>query len=83
MPDNAVAQAILAQTGAIMSTSLILPDQSEQLTDPYEMRMKLGKTVDMIVDGGACSVQPTTLVDLVDGVPEVLRIGNGDPKPFQ
>ena len=47
------------------------------------MRMKLGKTVDMIVDGGACSVQPTTLVDLVDGVPEVLRIGNGDPKPFQ
>jgi tRNA threonylcarbamoyl adenosine modification protein (Sua5/YciO/YrdC/YwlC family) len=84
VPDNAVAQAILAQTGgAIMSTSLILPDQSEQLTDPYEMRMKLGKTVDMIVDGGACSVQPTTLVDLVDGVPQVLRIGNGDPKPFQ
>ena len=46
------------------------------------MRMKLGKTVDMIVDGGACSAADDT-VDLVDGVPEVLRIGNGDPKPFQ
>ena len=84
VPDNAIAQAILEQTGEpIMSTSLILPDQSEQLTDPLEMRLKLGNTVDMIVDGGGCSLQPTTLVDLVDGVPEVLRLGKGDPNPFQ
>lgn len=84
VPDNAVAQSILAQVGEpIMSTSLILPDEPEQLIDPYEMRMKLGKLVDMIVDGGACSLEPTTMVDLVEGVPEVVRVGKGDPEPFQ
>ena len=66
-----------------MSTSLILADEPEQLIDPYEMRMKLGKLVDMIVDGGACSLEPTTMVDLVEGVPEVVRVGKGDPEPFQ
>jgi tRNA threonylcarbamoyl adenosine modification protein (Sua5/YciO/YrdC/YwlC family) len=84
VPDHAVAQSILAQVGEpIMSTSLILPDEPEQLIDPYEMRMKLGKLVDMIVDGGACSLEPTTMVDLVEGVPEVVRVGKGDPEPFQ
>lgn len=84
IPENAIAQAILEQTGEpIMSTSLILPDESDALADPFEMRLKLGKTVDMIIDGGACSLQPTTLIDLVNGVPEVLRLGKGDPKPFQ
>ena len=84
IPENAIAQAILEQTGEpIMSTSLILPDESDALVDPFEMRLKLGKTVDMIIDGGACSLQPTTLIDLVNGVPEVLRFGQGDPKPFQ
>jgi len=84
IPENAIAQAILEQTGEpIMSTSLILPDQSDALADPFEMRLKLGKVVDIIIDGGACSLQPTTLIDLVNGVPEVLRFGKGDPKPFQ
>ncbi|MBG10697.1 MAG: threonylcarbamoyl-AMP synthase [Gammaproteobacteria bacterium] len=84
IPENAIAQAILEQTGEpIMTTSLILPDESDALADPFEMRLKLGKTVDMIIDGGACSLQPTTLIDLVNGVPEVLRLGKGDPKPFQ
>jgi tRNA threonylcarbamoyl adenosine modification protein (Sua5/YciO/YrdC/YwlC family) len=84
VPDNVVAQSILAQVGEpIMSTSLILPDEPEQLIDPYEMRMKLGKLVDMILDGGACILEPTTMVDLVEGVPEVLRVGKGDPEPFQ
>ena len=84
VPDNVVAQSILAQVGEpIMSTSLILPDEPEQLIDPYEMRMKLGKLVDMILDGGACILEPTTMVDLVEGVPEVVRVGKGDPEPFQ
>jgi len=83
VPDNAIAQAILGRLGEpIMSTSLILPDQDEQLLDPYEMRLKLGKLVDLIVDGGACGLEPTTMVDLVEGVPEVVRTGKGDPEPF-
>lgn len=83
VPDNKVAQAILEKLAEpIMSTSLILPDEDRQLTDPHEMRLKVGKLVDLIVDGGACGLEPTTMVDLVAGVPEVLRTGKGDPAPF-
>ncbi len=82
VPDHPVAQAILATMGEpIMSTSLILPSE-EQLVDPYEMRMKLGKLVDLIIDGGACGLEPTTMIDLVEGVPQVIRVGKGDPDPF-
>ncbi|HIF75708.1 MAG TPA: threonylcarbamoyl-AMP synthase [Porticoccaceae bacterium] len=83
VPENAIAQAILALHGEpIMSTSLILPGEGEQLFDAYEMRLKIGKLVDLIIDGGACGLEPTTMVDLVDGVPQILRAGKGDTKPF-
>ncbi len=83
VPDNEVAQQILATLGEpIMSTSLILPGESEQLMDPYEMRLKIGKLVDLIIDGGACGLEPTTMIDLVEGAPTVVRIGKGDPEPF-
>lgn len=83
VPDNAIAQAILATLGEpIMSTSLILPNEEEQLFDAYEMRLKIGKLVDLIIDGGACGLEPTTMVDLVEGVPRVIRVGKGDPEPF-
>jgi tRNA threonylcarbamoyl adenosine modification protein (Sua5/YciO/YrdC/YwlC family) len=83
VPDNAIAQAILHQLGEpIMSTSLILPGEDEQLFDAHEMRLKVGKLVDLIIDGGAGGLEPTTMVDLVEGVPEVLRQGKGDPSPF-
>ncbi len=84
VPDHPVAQAILAAHGEpIMSTSLILPDQENQLVDAYEMRLKIGKLVDLIIDGGACGLEPTTMVDLVEGVPKLIRAGRGDPEPFQ
>jgi len=83
VPDHPVAQAILAELGEpIMSTSLILPGQEEQMTDPHEMRLKVGKLVDLIVDGGACGMESTTMIDLVEGVPQVVRVGKGDPEPF-
>ena len=83
VPDNRVAQAILDKLGEpIMSTSLILPGEDDPMLDPYEMRLKIGKLVDLIIDGGACSLEPTTVVDLVEGTPQVLRIGKGDPEPF-
>jgi len=82
VPDNAIAQAILSTMGEpIMSTSLILPGE-DQLIDPYEMRMQLGKLVDLIIDGGPCGLEPTTMIDLVEGVPSVIREGKGDPDPF-
>lgn len=84
VPDNAIAQAILEKLGEpIMSTSLILPDEDERLFDPYEMRLKIGKLVDLIVDGGPCGLEPTTMVNLVDGTPEVIREGKGDSEPFR
>ena len=84
VPDNAIAQAILEKMGEpIMSTSLILPNEDERLVDPYDMRLKVGKLVDLIVDGGVCGVKTTTMVDLVDGIPKVVREGKGDAEPFR
>ena len=84
VPDNVIAQAILEKMGEpIMSTSLILPDEGERLIDPYDMKLKVGKLVDLIVDGGVCGVEATTMIDLVDGIPEVIREGKGDCEPFR
>ena len=84
VPDNSITQSILSSFGEpVMSTSLILPDEDKELFDAYEMRTKIGKMVDLIIDGGACGLEPTTMIDLVEGVPEVMRIGKGDPEPFQ
>lgn len=84
VPQNPIAQSILAVLGQpIMSTSLILPEAEIALFDPYEMRLKIGKLVDLIVDGGACGLEPTTMVDLVEGVPQIVRVGKGDPEPFR
>ena len=83
VPDNSVSQSLLRALGEpIMSTSLILPGEEEQMIDPYEMRLRLGKQVDLIIDSGACGLEPTTMIDLVDGVPRVMRTGKGDPEPF-
>jgi len=83
VPENRIAQAILETLGEpIMSTSLILPDEDEQMFDAFEMRLKVGKLVDLIVDGGSCGLEPTTMVDLVEGIPKVMRKGKGPVEPF-
>jgi tRNA threonylcarbamoyl adenosine modification protein (Sua5/YciO/YrdC/YwlC family) len=83
VPDHKVAQALLRVMGEpIMSTSLILPGEEEQITDPYEMRLRLGKQVDLIIDSGPSGLEPTTMIDLVEGIPSVVRIGKGNPEPF-
>ena len=84
VPQHPIAQSILAALGEpLMSTSLILPEAETALFDPYQMRLKIGKLVDLIVDGGACGLEPTTMVDLVEGVPQLVRVGKGDPEPFR
>lgn len=84
VPDHPVAQALLRAMGEpIMSTSLILPDEEIQLSDPHDIRMKLGKQVDLIIDSGPCGLEATTMIDLVEGVPEVVRLGKGDAEPFR
>ena len=84
VPDHTVAQALLAELGEpIMSTSLILPGDSEPLIDIYEIRERLEHSVDLIFDSGSCGLEATTVIDLVDGAVEVVRVGKGDPAPFQ
>ena len=83
VPDNAIALAILAEMGEpLLTTSLILPDAEGPLLDPYEMRALIGKHVDLIVDGGSCSEIPTTMLDLTEGVPSLMREGGGDASEF-
>jgi tRNA threonylcarbamoyl adenosine modification protein (Sua5/YciO/YrdC/YwlC family) len=84
VPDNRVALALLHAMGEpIMSTSLILPGETEPLPDPYEIRLKLARQVDLIIDSGSCGLESTTVIDLVEGVPVVVREGKGDVEPFK
>ena len=52
------------------------------LTDPDEIRTRLEHQVDLVIDGGPCGFQPTTVVDLSAGMPRITREGRGDPAPF-
>lgn len=79
VPDNLIASAILEQLDEpIMSSTLILPGQEMPETDPYDIRETLEHHVDLVIDGGYCGIEPTTVVDLVTGEPEILRYGQGD-----
>jgi len=83
VPDNNVAQALMAELGEpIMSTSLILPDEEHPLSEVHELEDRMANLVDLILESGACGLEPTTVVDLVEGVPSVVRTGKGDPSPF-
>jgi tRNA threonylcarbamoyl adenosine modification protein (Sua5/YciO/YrdC/YwlC family) len=84
IPDNAIAQALLAELGEpMMSTTLILPGNTLPESDPYEIRQLLERQVDLIIDGGYGSQEVTTMVDLEGEAPVVLREGLGDPAPFR
>lgn len=83
VPDNAIAQALLEELGEpIMSTTLMLPGETMPMTDPYEIRDTLQHDLDLVIDGGHCDLEPTTVVDLSEDVPVVTRAGKGDTSPF-
>lgn len=82
VPDNTIALALLSELGEpILSCTLMLPEDEEPLTDPYEIRDRLEHTVDVIIDGGWCGTEPTTVVDMTNGV-ELVRQGKGDSAIF-
>ncbi|HDZ38572.1 MAG TPA: threonylcarbamoyl-AMP synthase [Marinobacter sp.] len=83
VPDNAIVQALLGELGEpIMSSTLILPGETDPMTDPEKIREILGHDLDLIIDGGFCGTEPTTVVDFTGAVPSVTRVGKGDPAPF-
>ncbi|GAA0790623.1 L-threonylcarbamoyladenylate synthase [Marinobacterium sediminicola] len=84
VPDNAIVSALLSQLGEpIMSTSLIMPGEELPMTDPYEMRDLLQHQVDLIIDGGYCGMEATSVINMVDDVPEVVREGAGNTEHFK
>lgn len=80
VPENAIVGALLAELGQpLLGTTLIMPGDTESLTDADTIRERLEKHVELIVDGGACSLEPTTVIDLTGDEPELVRQGRGDP----
>lgn len=83
IPDNKIALALLAELGEpLMSSSLILPEREFSESDPEEMRDQLERQVDLILHGGILAGNPTTVVDLSDDNPVVVREGAGAVQPF-
>lgn len=84
VPNNPIALAIMERLGEpLMSSSLILPGDMLPLTDPYEIRVLLEHQVEMVVDGGFCGLEPTTVIDLTGPAPEIVRQGKGGTDAFQ
>jgi len=79
VPDNIITHSILEELGQpIMSSTLISAGEHDALDDAEIIRDKFEKQVDLIIDGGPCGVEPTTVINLIDGNPEILRFGKGD-----
>ncbi|MCK5091166.1 MAG: threonylcarbamoyl-AMP synthase [Gammaproteobacteria bacterium] len=84
IPKNEISQAILEHLQEpLMSSTLILPGEELPMIDPEEMRERLQHDVDLVIDGGNCGFEPTTVVDMVDGYPQVVRAGRGDASLFE
>ncbi len=78
IPDNRIALAILEELNEpVLTSTLILAGETDPLNDPYDIRDRLEHQVDLIIDGGYCGLEPTTVVDLRDGAPVILREGAG------
>lgn len=83
VPEHAIAHALLEELKQpLLGTTLILPGSDQPLNDPEEIREQLEKQIDLVIDGGSCSLLPTTVVDLSGDVPEILREGRGDVALF-
>ena len=81
VPDHRVTQALLALLGQpLLATTLIPPGDSEPMNDPQSIRVRFQKTVQAVVDAGACPMQPTTVIDMTGDAPVLVRQGRGDAK---
>jgi len=84
VPDHPVVSALLGELNEpLLSSTLILPGETEPMADIDAIRDTLTRQVDLVVDSGFCGLEATTVVSLVEGVPEVLRRGKADPTPFE
>ena len=78
IPSHNIAQALLEEMNApLMSSTLIMPNDDLPLNDPYLIQLALDKQVELIIDGGFCGYEPTTIIDLMPDIPEIVRQGKG------
>ena len=83
IPRHTVVQSLLAELGEpLVSSTLLLPGQEEPMTHGWEIKERLDHLVDAVIDSGDCGVEPTTVIDLSQPEPEVLRQGAGDSSWF-
>jgi tRNA threonylcarbamoyl adenosine modification protein (Sua5/YciO/YrdC/YwlC family) len=83
VPENAILLGLLAELGEpLIGTTLQLPGDEHMLSDPDEVRERLDKQIDLVIDGGAGTLEPSTIVDLTGPEPVLLREGRGDPAAF-
>ena len=84
IPEHVVTQAILTELGEpLLSSTLLLPDQEEPMTQGWEIKERLDLAVDAVIDSGECGEEPTTVIDFSSGTPEIVRRGAGDPARFE
>ena len=84
IPENTIAQALLAAVDEpIMSTTLIMPGEDTAEFDPEHIRDILEHQVDLIINGGYLGEKPTTVIDFSEDKSDILRVGQGDPTPFE
>lgn len=80
VPEHKVAQALLAEMGQpLLATTLLLPGDTEPLNDPQEIRERLQKQIQAVIAAEACPMEPSTVIDLTEDEPRVVRLGRGDP----
>ena len=83
VPEHAVVSALLAELdGPMLSSTLILAGEELPMTDAEEIRDRLGKLVDLVIEAGYCGPEATTVIDLTSGSPELIRAGRGPLEPF-
>jgi tRNA A37 threonylcarbamoyladenosine synthetase subunit TsaC/SUA5/YrdC len=79
VPDHKVAQALLEILGEpLLSCTLTFPDADGPVDEPGDYREELENSVDLVLDGGACGIEPTTVLDLTGSAPKLDRLGRGD-----
>ncbi|MBE9533169.1 MAG: threonylcarbamoyl-AMP synthase [Proteobacteria bacterium] len=84
IPDNNIALHLLEELNEpLMSSTLIMPDEELPMTDAEDIIDRIGKQVDLVIDGGFCGSEPTTVIEFIDDLPEVMRVGAGDPSHFE
>jgi len=83
IPENRIAHALLEELGQpLLGTTLILPGDEEPLTDGETIRDRLERQIELVIDGGACGGEATTVIDLTNSEPVLVRQGRGDGTPF-